>query len=100
MRRTLVGLAILGIALTLPLSANADDSQIAEHIHKKLKVQKAQGRLKGFSLDVLVEEGSVLLRGHVGSKQQPSCAVACNAVPQVAATTRRQDLKLGWQIMM
>ena len=70
MRRLLVGLAIAGIAFLSPLAAIADDDQIAHQIIAKLKEHQRRGELKGFDLDLLVEDGMVMLKGQVSSKAQ------------------------------
>lgn len=74
MRRFFVTLALIATVLA-PLGARGDDSQIAEQIVQKLKARKASGELKGFNIDLQVEEGSVWLKGHVASTEQEQIAL-------------------------
>lgn len=70
MRRLLFGLAIASIAALLPCRVHAGDQQVAQHIVQQLQEQKADGKLKGFGIDLEVESGIVWLKGHVRSQQQ------------------------------
>ncbi len=73
MRRFIVGLAILAIAVLAPMSARADqqqDEQIAGYIVQQLQAQKQAGNLRGFRVNLKVENGLVYLQGHVSSPAQ------------------------------
>ena len=74
MRRFFVTLALIATVLA-PLGARGDDRQIAEQIVQKLKARKASGELKGFNIDLQVEQGSVWLKGHVASPEQEQIAL-------------------------
>ncbi len=60
----------------IPASAPIDDEsisadqQIAQTIVSKLRDQQSQGNLKGFSIDVSVDAGSVWLKGSVSNSDQ------------------------------
>jgi len=70
MRRYCLRLAILSLAALGPVAARGDDQQIAQEIVKKLQAEKQAGTLKGFSIDLQVDEGTVWLTGRVASEQQ------------------------------
>ncbi len=65
MRRFFLAAAIISVAASGPLAAQAGDREIAEQIIQKLKVQRDSGALKDFSLDLKVDKGVALLRGSV-----------------------------------
>lgn len=75
MRRFLVGTAILAVALAAPCRAPADDQAIAQHIAQQLRTQKEQGKLKGFGIDLQVDQGTVWLSGEVASAEQRDLAL-------------------------
>ena len=68
--RRLVGLAIVGLATLAPTWALGDDQTIAQDILQKLQTEKQEGHLKGFGIDLQVEDGTVVLKGTVASKEQ------------------------------
>lgn len=74
MRRFFVGLAI-GLATVAPSWANADDEQIAQEIIEKLQTKKDAGELKGFNIDLEVDQGTVWLSGTVASPEQQRTAI-------------------------
>jgi len=76
MRRFFLAAAILSIVATGPLQAHAGDREIAEQIIQKLKVQRDAGSLKGFTLDLKVDKGVVLLRGSVQEAAQKQNVLA------------------------
>jgi hypothetical protein len=51
-------------------SAWADDNQIAQHIVQKLKVEQQRGNLKGFHVDLRVDQGTVWFKGFVANAAQ------------------------------
>lgn len=76
MRRFFFSLAFLTLAATGPMQASGGDREIAEQIIQRLKVQRDAGTLKGFTLDLKVEEGIVLMRGRVSAEQQKASVMA------------------------
>ena len=74
MRRFFVSLAI-GLATVAPSWANADDEQIAQEIIEKLQTKKDAGELKGFNIDLEVDQGTVWLSGTVATPEQQRTAI-------------------------
>ncbi|HUE71872.1 MAG TPA: BON domain-containing protein [Pirellulaceae bacterium] len=72
MRRYVFSLALIAAAVLGPPLALGNDQQIAQTIVERLQAQKKAGNLKGFSLDLQVEEGEVWLTGRVSSAEQQS----------------------------
>jgi hypothetical protein len=70
MRRYFIGLAILALALLGAGAIRADDQEIAEQIVQKLQAEKQAGTLKGFSVDLEVDEGTVWMSGRVSTEAQ------------------------------
>ena len=70
MRRYVFRLAILSLAVLGPTVARANDQEIAQQIVQKLQVEKQAGTLKGFSIDLSVDEGTVWLSGRVATPEQ------------------------------
>src|SRR5262249_37835770 len=70
MRRYVFRLALLSLAALTPGVAAADDQQIAQQIMQKLKAEKNAGTLKGFSIDLQVDDGTVWLTGRVANEDQ------------------------------
>lgn len=77
MRRFVFGLAILGCAAFAPLAASGDDQQIAEAVMQKLKSEKKAGNLRGFSVELKVDEGTVHMSGRVSTAAQQKLALEC-----------------------
>jgi hypothetical protein len=75
MRRYVFRLAILTLAMLGPSVVRADDQQIAQQIVEKLQAEKQAGTLKGFSIDLQVEEGTVWLSGRVSDSEQQAKAL-------------------------
>jgi hypothetical protein len=75
MRRYVFRLALLSMAALAPHAVLGDDQQIAQQIMQKLKAEKDAGNLKGFSIDLQVDEGTVWLSGRVASELQQSKAL-------------------------
>src|SRR5262245_31549519 len=75
MRRYVFRLAILSLAVLGPTVARADDQQIAQQIVQKLQAEKQAGGLKGFSIDLSVEDGTVWLSGRVANSDQQARAL-------------------------
>ncbi len=73
MRRLLTSLAIFGVGLLMPVTASADkqlDQQIAQQVSARISHQKQTGQLQGFQLDMQVDNGVVVLTGHVSTSEQ------------------------------
>ena len=75
MRRYVFRLAILSLAALSPIAARASDQEIAQQIVQKLQAEKQAGGLKGFSIDLSVEEGTVWLSGRVANADQQARAL-------------------------
>ena len=75
MRRYVHSLAILAAAVLGPHLALGNDQQIAQTIVERLSAQKQAGTLKGFSLDLKVENGEALLSGRVSTPEQQALAL-------------------------
>jgi hypothetical protein len=69
MRRLLPGL-VLAIATLVPNFAMANDQAIASHIMSKLQLEQQRGSLKGFHVDMRVDQGTVWYKGFVSSQEQ------------------------------
>ena len=69
MRRLLLGL-VVAIATLVPNIAMADDQEIARHIMSKLQTEQQQGALKGFHIDMRVDQGTVWYKGFVSNQEQ------------------------------
>ena len=75
MRRLMIGLTLVGMAALIPLWVRADDRQIAQEIVQQLQKHKDTGALKGFGIDLQVEEGVVRLEGRVSTSSQQRLAL-------------------------
>jgi hypothetical protein len=75
MRRYVFRLALLSLAVFGPNAVFGDDQQIAQQIIEKLQAEKKAGTLKGFSIDLQVDEGTVWLTGRVANEQQQARAL-------------------------
>ncbi|MFM7846558.1 MAG: BON domain-containing protein [Planctomycetota bacterium] len=74
MRRFVIGFAI-GLATLSPMWAQANDDQIAQAIIERLETQKSEGKLKGFNIDLQVDQGTVWMKGSVASVEQQRLAL-------------------------
>lgn len=70
MRRFLFGMVIASMTMTTPGLVLGGDRDIAQAIMTRLEQQKAEGRLKGFDIDLEVKQSVVYLRGSVSTTQQ------------------------------
>jgi hypothetical protein len=75
MRRYVFRLAMLSLAVLGPSVVRANDQEIAQQIVQKLQAEKQAGTLKGFSIDLSVEEGTVWLSGRVNNEDQQAKAL-------------------------
>jgi osmotically-inducible protein OsmY len=81
MRRFFMGMAIASLTAGAPLTAFGGDREIAEAIITQLKQQQSAGSLKGFDINLSVDDGKVLVEGAVANQSQ------LDAVLKVASTT-------------
>lgn len=75
MRRYVFRLAVCACTMLGPTLAVANDQEIARQIVAKLEAEKSAGNLKGFSIDMQVEEGTVWLSGRVANADQQARAL-------------------------
>ena len=75
MRRLMIGFTLVGMAALIPLWVRADDRQIAQEIVQQLQKHKDTGELKGFGIDLQVEQGVVRLEGRVSTARQQRLAL-------------------------
>jgi hypothetical protein len=70
MRRLFWASAVLAaVVITSPV-ATAGDREIAQSIVQKLETEKQAGKLKGFGIDLEVDEGIVTVSGQVATRDQ------------------------------
>jgi hypothetical protein len=67
MRRLVLGIAIAAAACA-PAVGQADDQRIAEFIKSRLQTEQHAGNLRGFNIDMRVEQGTVWFTGHVADE--------------------------------
>ncbi|MCC7333465.1 MAG: BON domain-containing protein [Pirellulaceae bacterium] len=70
MRRFLFGVVIASVTAAMPAWALGGDREIAQSVIAELQQHKAAGELKGFDIDLKVEDGVVYLTGEVASRAQ------------------------------
>ena len=70
MRKFLFGALLASMTATMPSLALGGDREIAQAVMAQLQQHKAEGSLKGFDLDLKVENGVVYLTGSVSSPAQ------------------------------
>ena len=70
MRRFLFGAVIATMTTAMPAWAFGGDREIAKAVMAELQQHKAAGNLKGFDIDLKVEDGLVYLDGRVASRAQ------------------------------
>jgi len=70
MRRLVFGLAVLGMFAVIQPQAQADDQAVAQRVVETIQQHKKTGALKGFGLDLQVENGVVWVKGEVANAQQ------------------------------
>ena len=69
MRSLLLGV-VVAVATLIPNLAAANDQAIARHIMTKLQLEQQRGALKGFHVDMRVDQGTVWYQGFVANQQQ------------------------------
>lgn len=72
MRRFLFGVVIASVTATVPSMALGGDREIAKTVMTELQQYKEAGQLKGFDINLKVENGVVFLTGEVATKEQRS----------------------------
>ena len=93
MRRFAITLALATMLAAGPTLGLADDQQIAQAVVQNLKKHQSSGELKGFDIDLNVEEGKVTLTGNVADARQHKLALdAARFVPGVKLVVN--DLKV------
>jgi osmotically-inducible protein OsmY len=70
MRSLVFGLAVLGMFAVVQPQAQADDQAVAQRVVETIQQHKKTGALKGFGLDLQVENGVVWVKGEVANAQQ------------------------------
>ncbi len=70
MRKFLFGALLASMTAAMPSLALGGDREIAQAVMAQLQQHKAEGSLKGFDLDLKVEDGVVYLTGSVSSPAQ------------------------------
>ena len=70
MRRFFLGMAIASLTAGAPLTAFGGDREIADAIVSTLKQKQTDGTLKGFDIDLSVEDGKVVIGGTVSNQAQ------------------------------
>lgn len=81
MRRFFMGMAIASLTAGAPMTAFGGDREIADAIITQLKQQQSTGSLKGFDINLSVEEGRVIVDGAVANRGQ------LDSILKVASTT-------------
>ena len=70
MRKFFFGAVIASITAAMPALALGGDREIAQSVMSQLQQHKAAGNLKGFDIDLKVEQGIVYLTGTVANSAQ------------------------------
>jgi osmotically-inducible protein OsmY len=70
MRRFLFGVVIASVSATMPAWAFGGDREIAKTVMSELQQYKDAGQLKGFDVNLKVEDGVVYLMGEVANRNQ------------------------------
>ncbi len=97
MRRFALVLAVAAVALASSSWCLADDQQIAQAIVEKLREHQQQGQLKGFDIDLKVEDGKVTMTGNVSHEGQHQIAIdSARFVPGVKLVIN--DLKIRGEV--
>lgn len=97
MRRFALSLAVATVAFASSSLCLADDQQIAQAIVEKLREHQNQGQLKGFDIDLNVEDGKVTMTGNVSNEGQHQIAIdSARFVPGVKVVIN--DLKIRGEV--
>ena len=96
MRRSVLTLAFLAIASLTAVTAQAGDQEIAEQIVQNLEKHKSSGSLKGFDVDLQVQDGIVWLQGTVSHEKQQSLVLdSARFVPGVKSVVNALAIAPG-----
>ncbi|MEZ6135197.1 MAG: BON domain-containing protein [Pirellulaceae bacterium] len=79
MRRFLFGVVIASVTAAMPAWAFGGDREIAKTVMSELQQHKSAGNLKGFDIDLKVEDGIVYLTGEVATRAQRALVLAAAA---------------------
>ncbi|QDV26671.1 BON domain-containing protein [Aureliella helgolandensis] len=93
MRRFLFGVVIASVTAAMPAWAFGGDREIAKSIMTELQQHKTAGALKGFDIDLKVEDGIVYLSGEVASPSQLAL-VTTTAAQSVGEDNLVTDLRV------
>lgn len=99
MRKFLFGVVIASVTAAVPTLALGGDREIANSVMSELQQHKNAGQLKGFDINLRVEDGIVYLSGEVASPEQrsliakaaASAAGISNVVDEIQVRTVRND---------
>lgn len=69
MRVFMLGIAVAVTAL-MPAVSMADDQQIADFVKSRLQAEQQRGNLRGFNVDMRVDQGTVWFKGYVSTPEQ------------------------------
>lgn len=93
MRRFLFGVVIASVTAAMPAWALGGDREIAQSVMAELQQHKAAGQLKGFDIDLKVEDGIIYLTGEVASDAQRAI-VERAAINEVGRVNLVSELKV------
>jgi osmotically-inducible protein OsmY len=94
MRRFFLGMAIASLTAGAPLTAFGGDREIADAIVSTLKQKQTDGTLKGFDIDLSVEDGKVIIGGSVANQAQlDSVLQAASVTPGVTLVENRATVR-------
>lgn len=85
MRRFLFGVVIASVTAAMPAWAFGGDREIAKSVMSELQQYKDAGQLKGFDVNLKVEDGVVYLSGDVANRNQR--ALIAKAAANAAGST-------------
>lgn len=85
MRRFLFGVVIASVTAAMPVWAFGGDREIAKTVMSELQQYKDAGQLKGFDVNLKVEDGVVYLMGEVANRNQR--ALIAKAAANAAGST-------------
>ncbi len=93
MRRFFFGAVIASFTTFMPAWAIGGDREIAKAVMAELQQHKAAGNLKGFDIDLKVEDGVVYLNGKVANREQRAL-VAHAVTNEVGASNLVNNLQI------
>jgi osmotically-inducible protein OsmY len=101
MRRFLFGVVIASVTAAMPAWAFGGDREIAKTVMSELQQYKDAGQLKGFDVNLKVEDGVVYLMGEVANRNQraliakaaASAAGSANVVNEIQIRQAANDVR-------